>query len=106
MLMHYIVSNILWWSTNICNNSNELSQYLVCISAFKKLIELTRWRSFETTILDDVMTIAGMRDPLSYPSEWNASVISTWLHAATARGENLHLGAIQKYNPQNSSSNF
>ena len=84
MLMHYIVSNILWWSTNICNNSNELSQYLEWISAFKKLIELTPWRRFETTVLDDVMTIAGMRDPLSYPSGWNASVISTCLDAATA----------------------
>lgn len=70
------------------------------------LMELTAGRRFETAVPDDVMTTAGMWDPLPYPIAWNASersskhethVIKLWLAAATASGEDLDPGATQKY---------
>ena len=70
------------------------------------MIELTAGRRFETAVPDDVMITAGMCDPLAYPTAWKASdrsskhemhVISAWLDAATARGEDLDPGATQKY---------
>lgn len=69
-------------------------------------MKLTAGRRLETAVPDDVMTTAGMWDPLPYPTAWNASersskheiqVTNLWLAAATARGEDLDPGAIQKY---------
>jgi hypothetical protein len=70
------------------------------------IMELTAGRRFETAVPDDVMTTAGMWEPLPYPTAWNASersskhemqVINWWLAAATASGEDLDPGATQKY---------
>ena len=71
------------WESKKSSKGGEMPYGYSC-PIWKYGIELTPWRRFETTVLDDVMTIAGMRDPLSYPSGWNASVISTCLDAATA----------------------
>lgn len=69
-------------------------------------MELTAGRRFETAVPDDVMTTAGMWDPLANPTAWNASersskqeiqVINSWVEAATASGEDLDPGATQKY---------
>ena len=70
------------------------------------LMELTAGKRFETAVPDDVMTTAGMWDPLAYPTAWNASersskheihVINGWVEAARASGEDLDPGATQKY---------
>lgn len=79
-----------------------------------KIMELTAGRRFETAVPDDVMTTAGMWQPLPYPTAWNASersskheiqVINGWLAAATASGEDLEPGATQIYWKKNKSDN-